>query len=985
MPARVKLAAGLLLVLGSLIAVVASPAASSSSHARGVSTSTDKGGRSGPAEAGPGKTLGKLPVRFEANVGQTDPEVEFLARGSGYTVFLTRTAAVLSLARPGSADVVRLSLAGGNEHPELVGLERLEGHSNYYGGSDPSQWHEGVATYGSVAYRNAYPGIDLVFHGEDGQVKFDFVVAPGAEPGVISVQVDGAELTGEGEDLLLTTPGGAQVRKPSPVVYQDVDGARRTVTGSYVLEGDRRFGFQLGSYDPAQPLVIDPELAYSFTLEGKAPYRLALDPSGSAYIHGETASATFPGRGPPGTHSDVFVAKLTPDGSSLVYATFLGGPGAFFGGPEYWVHGLAVYGGRAYVVGETVDDSLPLTGGGLARDTVPPPACPGGNCHLIYDGFLVRLEADGRVTYGTYLQHHMRVRDVAVNAHGVFLAGNTQNMSLATTSNAVETSPQGEYSGGVSTGWGFVAHVVPGSDPFYRYLTYFGANLNIKAIAVDDAPSAHITGTLNWFEVSDPLPDGTEGNGAFHDDSVDSLARVPVKNAFQSARRQRQQDMFVAKMNTAASPGASLVYSTYLGGSQSGCGGPAPAGTAYACQGAMDIAVHSGKMYVTGFSRSTDFPTTGLLSNTPKTTAFQPLNRGESDAYLSQIDPSQSGDPSLVYSTYLGGEDLERAYGIAVASPQAVTVTGWTRSTAFPVLEALPGQDTYHVATVEADGVDGFVTTLDVTQSGPQGLVRSTFLGGTKSDHPRSVAVDPAGDLYLRGSTRSTDFPSTQAAFDGGSGSFVTKVDVPCPVAGTTPTPPSLIPGAGRAAPAGMVGFGLIDGGLSLSAWATAVVKRRRRRRDTRQPATPPGQRRGRRGEGGFTLMELLVVVVILGILAAVAVFATRGAADKGQKAAEQTDERIIRTALETYCAQNGRYPIDPDPVPNSNPPIDKDAMDTLVEEKYLASRSGHHLSLATGDMLQDGLCPGTPSHYELNGPPSSGTLPGPPPIKPCP
>lgn len=990
-----KVAAVLLVVLGLSLMLAGSPAASSGSGDSGAST-----GAPG-ATAAPVERFGKLPVRFEQNVGQTDPEVEFLARGSGFTVFLTRTEAVLTLARQGAssgeedavgglgADVVRLSLAGGNQAPEPVGLDRLEGNSNYYGGADPSGWQEGVATYGSVAYRNAYPGIDMVFHGEDGQVKFDFVVAPGADPEVVSVQVDGAALALDGGDLVMSTPSGAQVRKPAPVVYQDVDGARRTVDGFYVVEGEGRFGFDLGSYDRTFPLVIDPAVAYSFNLQGQESYRIAVDDKGNAYVHGETMSVSFPGRGsvPVGEAPDVYVAKLTTDGAGLLYATFLGKAGGEYKHPLR-INGLEVdREGRAYVAGETLRDTLPVLGGGTPR--VPNPefdSCTrfcAINEPLLLDGFLVRLAANGQVTYGTYLQNHMRVKDMAVDDQGVYLVGNTQNRSLLTTSNAVQPAPVGElYAPDLDSGWGFVSRVVPGPPAkFYRYLSYFGNMLHIHGAAVDGSGNAHVAGTLNWRETT---------NNSIPLTGTESIAEAPTtQNGFQTTKSQpKRNDMVVAKINTKenVSQDASLVYSTYLSGSNvsSGVDCPAPGdSTSAACQGAMDIAVHTGMMYVTGFTGSLDFPVRPVASappipdplQSPSTTVqtpsgpFQPIkNGGWWDAFVAQIDPSKSGDASLVYSTYLGGTDKERGYGIAVASPQAVTVTGWTSSSeAFPVKEPLVGQNTYR-----GGDSDGFVTTLDLTKPGPQGLVRSTFLGGGGADQGRGVALGQAGDLYLRGSTGSADFPGTTGTFaGGGSGGFVSKIGNP--IEETNPCVLTMGRSAGSAssgggldvASAGLVGLGVLDGGLGLPAWGVALLKRRRTRRATAQATDRVGSPRRRRGQGGFTLLELLVVVIILGILSAVVVFAVRGVGDKGEKAAIQTDERTIRTALEVHCSQKGTYPEDPD---GAGP---KDPMDVLVAGKYLSDRSTLH-TLTTGDLLTQGLCSGTPMHYRIDGPPTT-------------
>ena len=237
-------------------------------------------------DAGLAQAYGQLPLSFEANQGQTDPQVDFLSRGSGYALFLTPTEAVLSLQTPtapgATADqaapdaVLSMQLVGASATPQVVGLDQLPGTSNYFIGNDPSQWHTDIPNYAQVEEQSVYPGVDLVYYGNQQQLEYNFTVAPGADPGVIRMAFTGAQsatLDAQG-NLVLQTAGGPVVEQ-APVLYQEAGGVRQAVSGQYVLEGNGQVGFAVGSYDPSQPLVIDPILSYSTYLGGSAAMAMA--------------------------------------------------------------------------------------------------------------------------------------------------------------------------------------------------------------------------------------------------------------------------------------------------------------------------------------------------------------------------------------------------------------------------------------------------------------------------------------------------------------------------------------------------------------------------------------------------------------------------------------------------------------------------------------------------------------------------------------
>src|SRR5438876_7190200 len=302
-------------------------------------------------------TYGRLPLYFEANQGQTDPQVRFLARGGGQTLFLTSTEAVLVLtkadsqaqgpqrpliipvaARAGRQAVLRMAFAGASPQPRIAGQRELAGKVNYFIGNDPAKWRTNVPTYAAVRYEGLYPGIDLVYYGNNRELEYDLVVAPGADPSQISLRFKGAdklEIDANG-DLVLHTAVGA-IHQRRPIVYQQTNGIRSEVAGAYVLRGGHDIGFQVAAFDGSRPLIIDPVLACSTLLGGSgwaAGYDIVVDAGGNAYVTGFAGSTDFPTT--PGAfqtallsgpYYSAFVTKLNPTGSGLVYSTYLGGGG----------------------------------------------------------------------------------------------------------------------------------------------------------------------------------------------------------------------------------------------------------------------------------------------------------------------------------------------------------------------------------------------------------------------------------------------------------------------------------------------------------------------------------------------------------------------------------------------------------------------------------------------------------------------------------
>jgi hypothetical protein len=578
------------------------------------------------------ENYGKLPLSFEVNQGQTDGEVKFISHGSGYKLFLTSTQAVLALKQKksdaGSA-VLRMQLLGANPTPLAAGLDQLPGRSNYFIGNDPKRWRTDIPLYGKVRYKDIYPGVDMIYYGNQRQLEYDLVVSPGASPKAIRLGFEGAdkiEIDRNGE-LLLQMVGG-EIRQHRPIVYQEVNGGRQIIAGNYVLKGKREVGFEVAAYDEGRPLVIDPVLSYSTYLGGSGndtTDAIAVDAAGNAYIAGTTGSMNFPTANAlqpnlAGGSNDVIVTKLNPTGSALVYSTYLGGSS----GVDQ-AFGIAVDAeGNAYVTGPTRSNNFPLVNAFQATFHGNPS-----------DAYLSKLNPTGNaLIFSTYLggNGNDEGKNVALDSSGnIYLTGITTSTDFPKL-NPLQATLAGQFDL-------YVTKMNPEGSALI-YSTYLGGSgtdggSNVK-IAVDSNGSAYVTG------------DTTSSN------------YPTTTGAFQIAKAGGFNDIFVSKLNAA---GSGLDYSTYLGGS----GDDAAVG---------GIAVDSaGNAYVAGNSSSSNFPVANAL---------QPVKKGTLDIIVTKLNAAGSG---LVYSTYLGGNNSnENASGIAIDSAGNVYVSGQTNSTDFPLV-----------------------------------------------------------------------------------------------------------------------------------------------------------------------------------------------------------------------------------------------------------------------------------------------------------
>src|SRR5262249_48537242 len=328
-------------------------------------------------------------LRFEANLGQINRGVQLVSRGRDHTLLLAPNEALFH----SKSGLVRMRLAGGDSRAWMSGIDLLPARANYFIGSDPAQWRTNVPSYSSVRCDAVYPGVDVVYYGNEQELEYDFIVAPRTSPSVIRLAFDGARAVrlDDAGDLVLTTERG-QVRQRRPVIYQDVAGVRKSISGGYVLKANREVGFHVGAYDRSRPLVIDPVLRLSSYLGGAVEDRgtgIAVDGAGNVYVVGFTSSTNFllsnALQQRIGGARDVFVTKLNNFGS-VVYSTYLGGAADDIG------TGIAVdAGGNAYITGTASSSNFPTTAGAFQTTF-------GGSS----DAFVAKLAPDGaRLAYFT--------------------------------------------------------------------------------------------------------------------------------------------------------------------------------------------------------------------------------------------------------------------------------------------------------------------------------------------------------------------------------------------------------------------------------------------------------------------------------------------------------------------------------------------------------------------------------------------------------
>ncbi len=664
-------------------------------------------------------SYGKLPLRFELNRGQTDAHFNFLARGTGYTLFLTPGEAVLSLhaslpqslrsdgsvnpslgasQAPSSVHTpasgpIRLQLIGSNTKAEAVGEDTLPGKSNYFIGADPSKWHTNVPAFAKVRYRDIYPGIDLVYYGNhEGKLEHDFVVAPGADSSRIQLLLrdsDGSVAVVNGDLVLHTASGELSLR--CPVAFQQSGGHRRNIAAGYSLDANQNIRIRLGSYDPTVPLVIDPVVVFTAVFGGsddEQPSSIAVNSSGEVYVAGRTWSTDYPlaNPGPWSSNSAIaVVSKLNASGTALLYSTY-------FGGRNTLVSTIQVgKSGRAYIAG--------FTGGDFPLKNAAQPVFGGS-----YDAYVSVLSPAGdSLIYSTFLggTEYDTVAGLALDSsENAYITGNSGGGFPIL--HSLQPIP-----------WGIFVAKFDGNGVL-QYSSIYAYTGLAQAIAVDGSGNAYITG---WVSVptypNDPL--------------------IPItKNAFRSTCPATNSCGFVAKFNAS---GDSLGYSTFLPKNSFGSA----------------IAVDSNSNAYVGGVAGPGFPVWS--------SGFRTKATGYNDGFVSKVNATGS---NLIWSTYLGSPSSATINTLVIDRFRNVYIGGETFSSGFPLKAAVQN----YAGTVGSPG-QAFIMTLNGSLSAI--AYYSTYFGPTFMDTGiLSIAVDPALNVYAVGDSQGT-FKATPDALSTGT------------------------------------------------------------------------------------------------------------------------------------------------------------------------------------------------------------------------
>jgi hypothetical protein len=744
------------------------------------------------------EAYGRLPMSFEENQGQTAREVRFVAHGGRYELFLTSQEAVIALRPTTHLDfsprhrsaylralrqqrraaqtttAIRMRLEGANPAPQISGAERLPTRVNYFTGSDPKNWHTDVPAYARVKYAGIYPGVDLVFYGNQRMLEYDFVVAPGADPKAIQLKIAGARkmhINSRG-DLVLSVPEG-EVQLQKPLIYQLLNGEKREVAGNYLVTSGHRVTFSIADYDRSKPLILDPVLNYSTYLGGSGvenyilPVGIAVDGSGDTFVAGETTSVDFPA----GTNAGItinpnpnpnsgasYVAELNPAGTQLLYSTYLvgtttnGGDGA---------SGVAVDStGKVYVAGVTFAAGFPTknpiaafsadTTNGTCFVTKLDPTVS-GNSGLLFSTYLggtggefadaIAVDSnDNAYVVGQTISSDFPVTNGvtfnAANVHNAFGSGFLSKIDIATSTLVYSTYLSGNAANAANS---------PGIGGEIAY-----------GVAVDSSNNAYVVGA-------------TTSNNATGFPSINANETAPpAANVLGSA--------FVAKINTAGNGAASLVYSTYIAGSTQEIGygiGLGPNNVAY----------------VVGDTTSNDFPFTP--------NAFDTSGAASGKAFVAVVDTTKTGaGNSLTYATFLGGSGGDVGYGVSVDGSGNAYVVGTTASTDFPGVTTLGAFQ----PTLSNPSGSAFIVKLFPGSKGAADLLYSTYFGGSGDgadpDQGFAIAIDSANppNAYITGQTSSANLPVLgapapfQANLNGTSDGFIAKLTL-IPTLVVTPSP----------------------------------------------------------------------------------------------------------------------------------------------------------------------------------------------------
>ncbi len=664
-------------------------------------------------------SFGRIPLHFERNQGQADSSVGFVSRSGNRALFIGNTESRLvlpnvTMTKKGERlskepDVLTMKLVDARVDPKAEGINELPGRTSYFKGSDPEKWQAQIPTYEKVKYTGVYEGVDLIYYGNQNTLEYDFDLAAHVDPDVIKMKFENTSQikVDENGDLNLTV-GSHVVRQHAPIVYQEIDGVRNVIEASYVVsQNEKEVGFSIGEYDRSKALTIDPVVTFSTYLGGsagsdlfniEAGFALAVDPSGNIFVAGITPSGDFPTQSPqqpnPAGIYDAFITKFNPSGSALLYSSYFGG------NDEDRIVSISLGpSNEIFASGYTLSTNFPLMTPLLS------------NLNGFNDGFIAKFSSTGALVYSTYLGGSSAEACLFIKNQGtdvVTFAGSTQSVDFPTF-NAIQPNNAG--------GSDFFLGKLNLATNTLLFSTYFGGTFTdsmiLSSAAVDQAGNIYIGGTSGSIDYPTTV-------GAFQTESGGS------------------DEVVITKFSPL---GNSIFYSTYIGGNL--------------VDDADGLAIDSsGNAYVTGFTRSANFPTKN---------AVQPVLK-DPDAFVAKLNASGS---DLVFSTYLGGLNLERGSAVATDAAGNCYVTGRSNSGDFPVKRALRparGLDDVFVSKFNRDGA----------------MLFSTLLGGSFNDYGFTIAADNFNNAIVSGRATQNYFitpGALQPNMGGQADAFLTKIN----------------------------------------------------------------------------------------------------------------------------------------------------------------------------------------------------------------
>ena len=591
-----------------------------------------------------------------------------------------------------------------------IGIEPMKHKNNYFIGNDPSKWSSDVLNYRKVIYYNLWNNIDLVYYFNDQGLKYEFILYPGASPNDIRITVDGhSSLSIQNNELIIGTQNGIEITDGDFSLFFN-DGSKEKIGGSFKVLDEEKYSFEVEDYDPTREIVIDPLLYSTFIGDDDEDYGydLAIDSDGNIYITGYTSSWDFPDT--PGAYDDTkdgywdgFILKMNPGGNQLIYSTFIGGE------EDDYCYDIDVDSdGNAYIVGSIQSNDFPNTTGAFDNDL-----------DGWQDGFILKINPTGsKLIFSTYIggDYYDHCQAIDIDSYGnVYATGNTESYDFPITDNAFDE----EYNYYED---GFVLKLHP-SGSSLRYSTFIGGSNadNIQDISVDSSGNAYVTGYTYSYD-------------------------FPVTDNAYSTEKNLYYESFVLQLDNF---GSNLIYSTFIGGNDGDY--------CYA------IKIDSmGCAYITGFTYSSDFPTTD--------SAFDTSFYGYNDVFVSKLNSDGS---NLIYSTFVGGESEDYSQDLIVDIYGNAHVVGYTQSMYFPTTEGA-FDDTH------SNWNDGFLFKIDPTGSE---MIYSTYIGGVENDNGYDIELDSSGNALILGYTTSYDYPTTYNAFEsdfsGGSDIFLSVFSYP--------------------------------------------------------------------------------------------------------------------------------------------------------------------------------------------------------------